>query len=85
LSTILEVAAVVGTSVGMSHRTAGEEKTCIACCCGVGCNIIGSFSNWLSVGGVEMGEGLALWTGMPSKVTMVMMTSLAFLVETHID
>jgi len=48
----------------MSHRTAVEEKTCIACCCRFGCNTVGSYSNWQSVEVVAMGEGIVLLTGM---------------------
>jgi len=70
---------VIETSERMSRRGAGNEKMCVSCCGRVGCDAFGSGSCWYNVGGVIVGGGLWLFVGLPGKVTMVMMTLLAFL------
>jgi len=71
-------AAVVETYVGMSRGGAIREKVGFSCCCGLFFDALG-FSNLLhSLGRVGEVKGLALCTGLPIKVTMVMMTLSAF-------
>ncbi len=71
-------AAVVGTSIEMSHRTTGEWNSCISGCCKVRFNAVGALSNWQCVETDMVGKELALLAGWPSKATMVMVTLLAF-------
>jgi len=77
-------AAVIETCVGMSCRCAVREKVCVLCCCKVRFGAVGSGNVWHALGRVIEVRGLALLTGLQSKVAMVMMTLLAFLVEIHI-
>ncbi len=82
---VLGAAAVIGTSIGMSCRPTVHEKMCVSCCCRVKFNAMGSGNIWHN--GVERvieGKGLVLSTGLPHKVTMVMVTLSASHVEKHV-
>jgi len=76
---------VIGTCIEMSHRPAVQVKLCILLCCGVGFEVGGSGNLQHALGRVVGVKGLALFAGSPSKVTMVMMTLLAFLIEMHVN
>jgi len=68
----------------MSRRLAVWEKMLVSVCGGVGVDAMGSGSIRSKL--VRDGEvkGRALRSGLPSKITMVMMTFSAFLVEKHV-
>jgi len=53
-------------------------------CGGVGVDTIGSDSVWSAVGRIGEVKGLALLSGLPSKIAMVMVTFSAFLVEKRV-
>jgi len=84
LSLASGVTAVIGTFVGMTCRPAVHEKMCISLCCRVGFGAIGLGNIWHDLWRVFEVKGLVLLSGLPSKVTMVMMTLSAFLIEKHI-
>jgi len=68
----------------MSRRPAVQFKNCVSLCCGVGLGAMGSGIVPHGIGRVCELNGLALLSGLPSKVAMVMMTFSAFLVEKHV-
>jgi len=70
----LGAAAVIGAFVGMSCKFTVKEKVC----CRVGCKATGSGIFWHVVR-IILVEGLVLFTGLLSKVTINMMTLSAFL------
>jgi len=78
------LAAVVETCVGMSRRPAVQGKMFVSMCSGVGIDTMCSGSVRAGVVGVGEVRGHALLLGLPSKITMVMMTFSAFLVEKHV-
>jgi len=68
------VAAVIGTFVGISRRHAGGENGCDSQELGVTIDSFGVDNEQYGVGEGNSVEGLVFSTGVPSKVTMVMMT-----------
>jgi len=75
------VAAVVGTFVGISRRHAGGENGCDSQELGVTIDSFGVDNEQYGVGEGNSVEGLVFSTGVPSKVTMVMMTFSAFVTD----
>ncbi len=68
----------------MSRRPAVQEKMFVSGCDGVGVDAMGSGSIWSEFLRVGEVKGCALRSGLPSKITMVMMTFSAFHVEKHV-
>jgi len=73
------VAAVVGTFIGISRRHAGSENGCDSQELGVTMDSFGVDNERYGVGEGNSVEGLVFSTGVPSKVTMVMITFSALL------
>jgi len=59
-SSAAKAAAVVGTSIEMSRRTAGEWNSCVSDCCEVGFDAVGALNNWQCVEMDMVGKELVL-------------------------
>jgi len=71
---------VIGAVIRLSHRSAvGEEKVCMLVCHWVRIDAIDSVNEWQKLVKVKYIERLVLLTRFIGKVTMVMMTLLAFI------
>ena len=68
----------------MSRRPAVSEKMLVSMCDGVGVDATGAGSVWSGLVRVVEGKGRELRLGLPSKITMVVMTFSAFLIEKHV-
>jgi len=73
-SSLADVAVVVGTFIGMSHRHAGGGNRCNLQELRATINSFAVDNERYGVGEGKLVEGLVFSMGMPSKVTMVVMT-----------